>query len=207
MRWSCPIIRSTRPYRDEALRRGLAVAEATGFISMSRKGDEAQLAGIKAVSEGYPLRGKLRVGVEAGGADEEARGIPPRGAVWVDERLPAALNAKVGDRIELGEAGFVVDRILTLEPDRGVTFFNIAPRLLMNVADVPATRTDPAGQPRDATRCSSPASASASMRSRHGPSRVSGAARRCRAWRTRAPRSAPRSTARSSSSASPRCSR
>jgi len=127
-------------YRDEALRRGLAVADATGFISMSRKGDEAQLAGIKAVSDGYPLRGKLRVATEAGGTDEEARGIPPRGAVWVDERLPAALNAKVGDRIELGEASFVIDRVLTMEPDRGVTFFNIAPRLLMNVADVPATQ-------------------------------------------------------------------
>ena len=127
-------------FRDEALRRGLSVAAATGFISMSRKGDEAQLAGIKAVSDGYPLRGKLRVAAEAGGADEEARGIPPRGAVWVDERLPAALNAKVGDRIELGESSFVIDRILTMEPDRGVTFFNIAPRLLMNVADVPATQ-------------------------------------------------------------------
>jgi putative ABC transport system permease protein len=60
--------------------------------------------------------------------------------VWVDERLPAALNARVGDRIELGESSFVIDRILTLEPDRGVTFFNIAPRLMMNLADVPATQ-------------------------------------------------------------------
>jgi putative ABC transport system permease protein len=126
-------------FRDEALRRGLAVAESTGFISMSRKGDEAQLAGIKAVSETYPLRGRLRVASAPNGPDEEARGVPARGTVWVDERLPAALGAKVGERIELGDASFVIERILTLEPDRGVTFFNIAPRLLMNLADVPAT--------------------------------------------------------------------
>jgi putative ABC transport system permease protein len=127
-------------FRDEAVRRGLAVAESTGFISMSRKGEEAQLAGIKAVSDAYPLRGKLRVAPAANAPDEDAKGVPPRGAVWVDERLPAALNARVGDRIELGESSFVIDRILTLEPDRGVTFFNIAPRLMMNLADVPATQ-------------------------------------------------------------------
>jgi putative ABC transport system permease protein len=127
-------------FRDEAVRRGLAVAQSTGFISMSRKGEEAQLAGIKAVSETYPLRGKLRVASAPNAPDEEARGVPPRGSVWVDERLPATLGAKVGDRIELGESSFVIDRILTLEPDRGVTFFNIAPRLMMNLADVPATQ-------------------------------------------------------------------
>jgi putative ABC transport system permease protein len=132
-------------FRDEAVRRGLAVAESTGFISMSRKGEEAQLAGIKAVSDAYPLRGKLRVATAANAPDEDAKGVPPRGAVWVDERLPGALNARVGDRIELGESSFVIDRILTLEPDRGVTFFNIAPRLMMNLADVPATRLVQAG--------------------------------------------------------------
>jgi len=127
-------------FRDEAVRRGLAVAESTGFISMSRRGEEAQLAGIKAVSDAYPLRGKLRVAAAPNAPDEDAKGVPPRGTVWVDERLPAALGTKVGDRIGLGEATFVIDRILTLEPDRGVTFFNIAPRLMMNLADVPATQ-------------------------------------------------------------------
>ncbi len=92
------------------------------------------------MSDAYPLRGKLRVATAANAPDEDAKGVPPRGTVWVDERLPAALNARVGDRIELGESSFVIDRILTLEPDRGVTFFNIAPRLMMNLADVPATQ-------------------------------------------------------------------
>lgn len=127
-------------FRDEAVRRGLAVAESTGFISMSRRADQSQLAGIKAVSDAYPLRGRLRVASAPNAPDEDARGVPPRGTVWVDERLPAALGARVGERIELGEASFVIDRILTLEPDRGVTFFNIAPRLMMNLADVPSTQ-------------------------------------------------------------------
>jgi putative ABC transport system permease protein len=29
--------------------------------------------------------------------------------------------------------------VLTLEPDRGINFFSVAPRLLMNLDDLPAT--------------------------------------------------------------------
>ena len=46
--------------RDEIARRGLRRAETTTFISMARLGGESHLAGVKAVTEGYPLRGNLR---------------------------------------------------------------------------------------------------------------------------------------------------
>src|SRR5690606_40793551 len=46
---------------------------------------------------------------------------------------------RVGEHIELGDARLRIDAILTIEPDRGVSFFNLAPRVLMNEADVPAT--------------------------------------------------------------------
>ena len=52
---------SWRPeLRDEIARRGLRLAENTTFMSMTRFGAETQLAGIKAVTDAYPLRGKLR---------------------------------------------------------------------------------------------------------------------------------------------------
>jgi putative ABC transport system permease protein len=119
--------------------RGLAVAGATTLISMARAGEQAQLVGLKAVSEGYPLRGKLRVAAAPNMPDEETTDVPPPGKVWVDERLVAAVDAKVGGTLELGDASFTIDRILTIEPDRGVQFFNIAPRVMMNVRDLPAT--------------------------------------------------------------------
>jgi putative ABC transport system permease protein len=119
--------------------RGLQVAEATTLISMARAGEQAQLVGLKAVSEGYPLRGKLRVAAAPNTPDEETTAVPPPGKVWVDERLVAAVDAKVGGTLELGDASFAIDRILTIEPDRGVQFFNIAPRVMMNARDLPAT--------------------------------------------------------------------
>jgi putative ABC transport system permease protein len=59
--------------------------------------------------------------------------------VWLEERLVSALGATVGSRLRLGDAEFKVAAVLTLEPERGTGFFNIAPRLFMHVDDVPAT--------------------------------------------------------------------
>jgi putative ABC transport system permease protein len=125
--------------RDEMARRGLRVAESTTFVSMARAGEQAQLVGIKAVSDGYPLRGRLRAAAALNVPDAEADRGPPRGEVWPDERLAVALGLKVGDRVELGDASFAVGAILTLEPDRSTQFFNIAPRLMMHRDDLPAT--------------------------------------------------------------------
>ncbi len=123
----------------EARTRGLATASSTRLISMSRQAGAAHIAGVKAVSEGYPLRGKLRIAPAPNTLDQETSGVPPPGHVWVDERLASAIGAEVGTSLELGNARLKVAAILTLEPDRGITFFNIAPRLLMNAADLPQT--------------------------------------------------------------------
>ena len=125
--------------RNEIAARGLRIAESTTLISMARAGERSQLVGIKAVSDAYPLRGKLRNAPGLNIADAEAERGPARGTVWPDERLALALELKPGDRVELGDAVFTVGAILTLEPDRSTTFFNVAPRLLMHRDDVPAT--------------------------------------------------------------------
>ncbi len=125
--------------RDEIERRGLQHAESSGFTSMARARGEAQLVAVKAVSGGYPLRGKLRVAAALNQPDAQTDAVPPRGSVWIDGRLALALSLAVGDTLELGASRFGVDAILTLEPDRGVSFFNIAPRLMMHLDDVAAT--------------------------------------------------------------------
>ncbi|HZQ72732.1 MAG TPA: FtsX-like permease family protein [Burkholderiales bacterium] len=114
-------------------------AEALNFISMAIAGDKSQLAGVKAVTENYPLRGRLRIAPAPGAPDAAAPPGPPRGEVWIEERLVAALGTPVGARLKLGSAELTVGAVLTLEPERGANFFNLAPRLVMNAADVPAT--------------------------------------------------------------------
>ena len=67
------------------------------------------------------------------------RAGPQKGTVWLDEQLVSALGAPVGSRVRLGRAELNVAAVLTLEPERSANFFNIAPRLMMNTEDVPAT--------------------------------------------------------------------
>jgi putative ABC transport system permease protein len=133
------------PIRDEIAKLKLHHAEASSFISMARNGDTAQLAGIKAVTGNYPLRGRMRIADAANAPDHPTTRGPDRGTVWLDERLFSLLGVKVGDSIELGDARLKVAALLTLEPDRGSSFFNFAPRVMMNLADVPATGLVQAG--------------------------------------------------------------
>ena len=126
-------------FPDAIRRHGLQGARGLNFISMAVAGDKSQLAGVKAVTENYPLRGKLRIAPAPGAADAPAPPGPPKGKVWIEERLVAALGTPVGARLKLGRAQLQVDAVLTLEPERGANFFNLAPRLIMNLDDVPAT--------------------------------------------------------------------
>lgn len=125
--------------RQEARRRGLQMAETQSFPSMVMADGRAQLAEIKAVSPAYPLRGRLRIRQPSGEGDQEATTIPAPGSVWLEERLADALAVRVGGQIAVGKRSMTVAALLTQEPDRGVNFFSVAPRLLLNLQDVPST--------------------------------------------------------------------
>ena len=129
----------SQSFKDDISRSGLARAEGVNFVSMARSGETAQLSAIKAVSAGYPLRGKLRIAANPNQPDQITDKLPSPGTAWPDERLMAALNLRAGDRIELGNIKLTVGAVLTLEPDRGVSFLNVAPRLLIHIDDLAAT--------------------------------------------------------------------
>lgn len=127
-------------FAGEAASRGLTTATAATFPSMISVNGKAHLAGFKAVSGGYPLRGTLRVAADRNQPDAATKDIPAPGTVWLDEQLAAGLAAKPGDVINVGDITLRFAKVLTLEPDRGASFFAVAPRLLMNQADLPATQ-------------------------------------------------------------------
>ena len=127
-------------FRRQAAADGLQVAESATFPSMVSNGNGAQLAEIKAVSGGYPLRGSLRVAPALNVGDAATHAVPPPGSVWPDERLAAGLGAGVGTALKAGALSLTTDAILTLDPDRGINLMALAPRLMMNLADLPATQ-------------------------------------------------------------------
>lgn len=127
---------------EEARRRGLLTARSASFPSMARapddRGGATRLASVKAVSDGYPLRGELRV-AGPDGAPRAVQAPPSPGTVWVDAALLEALQLHLGDRLLLGDAALRIDAVILMEPDRGAGFMNFAPRVLLHEADLEAT--------------------------------------------------------------------
>jgi len=126
-------------FATEARTRGLATSESWLFTSMVSTAEQAQLAAIKAADARYPLRGELRVAPAPGQPEHAVRGVPKPGEVWLDERLYGALGVKTGDEVGVGRQKLRVAGMLTYEADRGASFIALAPRLVMNLADVPAS--------------------------------------------------------------------
>ncbi len=122
---------------------GLQQARSTSFPSMARapddKGGGARLVAVKAVSEGYPLRGMLRLRERADGPEQALAAAPERGTVWVEAGVLDALRLNTGDSLLLGDQRFVIARLIVQEPDRGTGFMSFAPRLMLNADDLAAT--------------------------------------------------------------------
>jgi putative ABC transport system permease protein len=110
------------------------------------KGGETKLVALKAVSEGYPLRGQMSLQNPQTGdpANNQAstrltRDVPQPGQAWVDPALLEVLNLQKGDVIWLGDKSFEITELIEREPDRGAAFMNFAPRVMIHQSDVPAT--------------------------------------------------------------------
>lgn len=127
-------------YLEEARRRGLQTARSAGLVSVVFHGDESQLAHILAVTDGYPLRGKVLIADEPFAQGRPAQGIPAPGEVWPASKLLAAVGGRVGSELTIGAATFRVTRVLISRPDQGSAFADLAPALIMNAADLEATQ-------------------------------------------------------------------
>lgn len=122
-------------FAAEARRRGLKIAQTTIFSSMAMHPGGAQLVTAKAVSDSYPLIGKLAFATRR----VSVSGAPPAGQVWVDERLVQRTGLAIGQRLMLGESEFTVAGIVHREPDAALDLFSFVPRVLLNQRDLAAT--------------------------------------------------------------------
>jgi len=127
-------------FEQRAATLGLASVRSYEFPSMVVFGNSSQLVEVKAVGQGFPLRGDLTIGATTNEVGRVVRAIPKLGQVWVEPRLAHLLNLQVGSEVEVGERKFSVSAILLHEPSRGGDMFSFAPRLMMNAADLASTK-------------------------------------------------------------------
>jgi putative ABC transport system permease protein len=128
-------------WRAEAQKLGLNIAETVVFPSMAiaGSGEDAisRLVSLKAVTESYPLRGNLKL--LKLDAEVPTKDIPAAGTAWIDPALLLALNLKMGDQIKLGDQQFSIAQVIAAEPDRGASFMNFAPRVMISMNNLAAT--------------------------------------------------------------------
>ena len=143
------IVRADQPIGDAFATRarddGLQTATTAIFPSMvsalsTADNQRSRLAALKAVSPGYPLRGQLRIATTLNGTDASVSTIPEPGTVWIDPALLDSLHVKVGDDIKLGVRNFRIAAVITRELDRGFSFVNFSPRVMLNASDLASTR-------------------------------------------------------------------
>lgn len=138
------VIVSTRPidenYINEAKKRGMGTAKVISFPSMVSSGDKFQLAQIKAVSKDYPLHGNIETSLESSGDTEiSAVNKLSNNEVFADARLFVALNAKTGEQAQLGKSNIILAKIIRKMPDQASNAFQLAPKMIMPLAQLPAT--------------------------------------------------------------------
>ncbi|MES2047552.1 MAG: FtsX-like permease family protein [Pseudomonadota bacterium] len=128
-------------WRAEAKKLGLNMAETVVFPSMAIAGSGenavSRLVSLKAVTEAYPLRGNLKLLKSE--AEVLTKEVPASGTAWVDPSLLLALNLKTGDQIKLGDQQFSIAQVIATEPDRGASFMNFAPRVMISMNNLAAT--------------------------------------------------------------------
>ena len=130
-------------YADTARARGLTTTPVVRFNSMVQRADggaaTAVLTDVKAVTDGYPLRGTVMLADPALPDGRPAQGIPARGQAWIDRRLADRLGLALGDHVAVGDATLGVAAIFQQDPEVAGLTLAAGPKLLLNGADLPAT--------------------------------------------------------------------
>lgn len=140
------VVRSATPIEgaiaEAAAADGLRQARTVEMNSMIRVGRggsvRLQLGELAALGEGFPLRGTFTL-VDGTGAETAAPAVPAPGTAWLSRAGAQTLGASVGDTVAVGELELQLVALVTAEPDAALDYFNVAPRVFLNLDDLPGT--------------------------------------------------------------------
>ena len=120
---------------------GLRRTETVEMPSMIRVGSgeamRLQLGELRALGEGFPLRGQFRI--DTGDGERNVDGGPAPGTLWMSRSGANTLDARIGDRIGIGTLELRLAGIVLQEPDGAIDYFNVAPKVFLSLQDLPAT--------------------------------------------------------------------
>ncbi|RTR34187.1 ABC transporter permease [Shewanella atlantica] len=116
---------------------GLAHVSSMQFNSMVFAEDKFQLVTVRAVGEGYPLKGKIELNSDSVTHSGDQTGLPGSGQLWFETRLGGLLAYP--ESLELGNKQFTLSEEISRLPDAGFNPFASSPVVLIRLEDVAAT--------------------------------------------------------------------
>ncbi len=143
IRSSHPLSAESRAIIDSLHQRGIHTTEVTELVAMAARpgkagsGQTTQIVELKAVHSGYPLYGVLKV--EPALPLERLLDPDPTlcgrcEGVLVQEALLLRMGLRVGDRLKIGKAEFLITGLVRTEPDRIANAFSLGPRVIVTQA-------------------------------------------------------------------------
>ena len=118
--------------------RGIGMTHVSELVAMAAAERKTQIIELKAVNDGYPFYGSLKVEPPLGlpallnpTPDTCPSSAPCFGAV-VQESFLIRMNLGIGGHVKIGEALFTITGILRKEPDRSAGAFSLGPRVLIS---------------------------------------------------------------------------
>ncbi len=113
--------------------------ELDSMIRVGRGGDaQLRLGDLRALGEGFPLRGVFRI-VGEDGVERDAAGVPAPGTLWLSRAGADTLGARLGDPVGIGTRELRLAALVAQEPDASIDYFNVAPKAFLNLADLEST--------------------------------------------------------------------
>src|SRR5690606_7950741 len=113
--------------------------ELDSMIRVSSGADaRLQLGDLRALGEGFPLRGAFRI-AGADGVERDAAAVPEPGTLWLGRAGADTLGARIGDSVGIGTREFRLAALVLQEPDASIDYFNVAPKAFLNLGDLAST--------------------------------------------------------------------
>jgi putative ABC transport system permease protein len=135
------VLRADEPIPEALLARarvpGLRSTRTASFPSMVTAGEAVQLGEIRAIGEGFPLRGSFLVETREGGGETVAGAVPRPGRAWMSRSGAQAMGVRVGDTVGVGNLQLRVDALVVQEPEASLNYLNSGPKVFFNLADLP----------------------------------------------------------------------
>jgi len=122
-------------YLQQAKANNLKTAKTVTFLSMALANEDNLLTSIKSASNGYPLRGQLKISNLANEVLINP-GIPSSGEIWIEPRIADVLEVDLGDELSVGNKTFVISGFIQDIPDRNSTFVGFYPMAIANISDL-----------------------------------------------------------------------